>query len=88
VSDSAYSNSLLAYATGTSTQAFDGTGGNTTWSGDVFAPRGGATISGGNVTFTGFVQAQNITYKGGNSTGNGPVYNGNGTVSGSDTLTN
>jgi Flp pilus assembly protein TadG len=87
VDDTADSNGLLAYATGTSPQAFDGTGGNTTWSGDVFAPQGGATISGGNVTFTGFIQAQNVTYKGGNSTGDGPIYNGGTILAGTDTLT-
>ncbi len=84
----AYSNNLLAYATGTSATAFDGTGGNTTWTGDVFVPNGGATISGGNVGFTGFIQAQTINYTGGASTGDGPTYGGGtGNFSGTDSLT-
>lgn len=89
----AYSNNLLAYATSTAAcsatyPAFDATGGNTVWTGDVFAPNGCAAVSGGNVTFTGFIESQTISYTGGASSGDGPTYGGgSGNFLGSDSLT-
>lgn len=89
---SPYANNLLAYAVSSAgcsatTPAFNATGGNTAWTGDVFVPNGCAAMSGGNVTFTGFVQAQTILYLGGTSTGDGPTYTGGaGRFYGSDAL--
>jgi hypothetical protein len=82
-----YMNNLVAYATSTSATAFVGTGGNLTFTGDVFVPNGGASLTGGNVNFSGFVQAQTIVDQGGNQTGSGPAYSGGTTlVPGSDSL--
>jgi hypothetical protein len=86
----AYSHNLIAYATSSSssTAAFTGTGGNLTWTGDIFAPNGLAAITNGNVNFTGFVEAQTITDNGGDQTGGGPNWSGGPTAfPGSDTLT-
>jgi Flp pilus assembly protein TadG len=88
VTVNAYSHNLLAYAASASSTAFNASGGNTNWTGDVFAPSGSASVSGGNVTFAGMVEAQTISYAGGASTGDGPTYSGgNGRFPGLDALT-
>jgi hypothetical protein len=77
---SAYSHNLIAYAVSASGSAFTANGGNLTWTGDVFAPNGGVAINNGNVNFTGFIQAQTISDKGGDQHGGGPAFTSGQTV--------
>lgn len=82
-----YMNNLIAYVTGTGSGAFTATGGNLTFAGDAFVPNGGAALTGGNVNFNGFIQAQTILDNGGDQTGQGPSYSGGSTLlPGSDSL--
>lgn len=82
-----YMNNLLAYATSTSSTAFASSGGNLTFTGDIFVPNGGASLTGGSVNFNGFIQAQTIVDQGGNQTGSGPAYSGGASlIPGSDSL--
>ncbi len=83
----AYQHHLLAYAAGGNSGAPNicnpatsvcFTGGNDQFTGDVFDPKGTATLSGGNTTSIGFVEAQDIIVAGGNVTGDGPSTSGGG----------
>lgn len=83
----AYWTNVVAYALGmgsatSSTPAFSGVGGGLTFTGDVFCPNGGISLTGGNVNFTGFLQTLTLQDKGGAQVGRGPAFVGGATIAG------
>jgi Flp pilus assembly protein TadG len=78
----------LFYATSSSSSAINLVGGGTTYLGDMFVPNGGVSMTGGG-TLTTFIEAQDVSWKNGGVTGDGPLDTGTGaTTTGSDSLTN
>ena len=90
-------NKLLIYATastGTNGDTVYLTNGNAAYTGDIDTPNGDIGINAGSITFTGLLEAQDITLGGGNNhyTGDGPTTYGSTTTTttstGTSTITN
>jgi hypothetical protein len=67
---------VVFYATGTGTSTIHVSQPNA-WTGDLYAPNGGISFSGGATSFDGYMQSQTIIWTGGGTsyTGEGPIVN-------------